>query len=448
LSADYLRVGEARHEELKPYDFDIRTSSIRSPGGSWLPARIRGDIGAEAESMHLARLARDTVGAAAWKVEFAKPMQERRYIRCGDIADALARAPESLEVDAVVRDRIVRDLGDWTIRGEFDLSGESEVVVLSLGPPHFLPLGTVPPGAIVADPERLILRRGACRRYLQNSLLQRAPRLLRDWFPEMAVGLQSPGEDATSPKTAPLNNGVVIGAQFSGHVMPPDEAEQYIMLWDVAAELARANGRSVERCRLNLMNAFWRGDLAASGLTYFYPVPPAGREFIIIDHDGFAGMLLGHRNLDTGAKSINDLRNWSVADYRNQPAPFGDFFQCDPEGRVGLAILTRELTRWHRDAENPAKPVSPNAVSPKGEEPPNDRPTVNPTLRVAIEDALKTYGTPGKTVPWKTLYAGVRLICEVGPNVRGYGDKSIERAVKAIYAEQDKNDKSDMSEMS
>jgi hypothetical protein len=59
LSGDYRRVGEARHEGLGPHDFDIRRSSIRSPGGNWLPARILGGIGVEAKRMRTARLARE-----------------------------------------------------------------------------------------------------------------------------------------------------------------------------------------------------------------------------------------------------------------------------------------------------------------------------------------------------------------------------------------------------
>lgn len=101
----------------------------------------------------LAREARDRAAAAAWEAECAKLMRERQYFRFGDIADALAKDPESLAIDTAKRDRIVGDLSDWTIRGEFDSSGDSEVVVLTGEPPFFLPLGPVPPGGILADPE-------------------------------------------------------------------------------------------------------------------------------------------------------------------------------------------------------------------------------------------------------------------------------------------------------
>ena len=109
-----------------------------------MPAWILGGIEAEAKRMRMARLARsarDAAVAAAWKAEWARPMREWQFFRCGKIADTLARDPESLEVDAPKRNRIVRDLGEWIIRGEFDLSGESDIVVLSGEPPYSSPSG-------------------------------------------------------------------------------------------------------------------------------------------------------------------------------------------------------------------------------------------------------------------------------------------------------------------
>ena len=95
-----------------------------------------------------------------------------------------------------------------------------------------------------------------------------------------------------------------------------------------------------------------------------------------------------------------------------------------------------------------AKPVTRHPIPPKEERPGDLRPAVNPTLRAAIQNAENSHGTPGKSVAWKTFCDIVRSICRVQPNTRGYGDKSIERAVRAIKAEQDKHDKSDMSQKS
>jgi hypothetical protein len=204
LSTDDLPVGQMRHDALGPYDLDLRTSMIRDAAGNWLPARILGGIEAEAERMRLTRLAReaeDAAAAAAWAAERAKPMRERQYFRYDEIANALARKPGRLEVDAAERDRIVLDLADWTSRGEFDLSGDSEVVTLIGEPPYFVPLAPVPSGGILVRPEWLILRRDACRRYLTDSPLTDAPRLLRNWFPEAAPPPPSASGETPSPDT-------------------------------------------------------------------------------------------------------------------------------------------------------------------------------------------------------------------------------------------------------
>ena len=152
--------------------------------------------------------------------------------------------------------------------------------------------------------------------------------------------MQSPKDDKNLPnKSEPK--------PAAAHLMPPDEAERYTLLWDAAGEMARSNKQPVERNWLHLIDAFWRGDLAPDGLTYFYPAPPAGREFVVLGREGLAGMLLGHRPLDTGAASMHDLRHWRTADYENQSAPC-EYFRRDPEGRCGLAVLSTELDRWRR----------------------------------------------------------------------------------------------------
>jgi hypothetical protein len=138
--------------------------------------------------------------------------------------------------------------------------------------------------------------------------------------------------------------------------MPSDEAERYTLLWDAAAEMACSNEQLLERNWLRLIDAFWRGDLASDGLTYFYPAPPAGREFVVLRRDALAGMLLGHRAVDTEAVPIDDLRHWRTADYENQSAPCG-YFRRDPEGRLGLAVLATELDRWRCDSSRTADRV-------------------------------------------------------------------------------------------
>jgi hypothetical protein len=69
-------------------------------------------------------------------------------------------------------------------------------------------------------------------------------------------------------------------------------------------------------------------------------------------------------------------------------------------------------------------------------------------LEGAVRIALESLGSPGKEIPWKRFCDHVRRECEVTAATRGYGDRSIERAVTAIKTGQDKSDKPDRSDMS
>ena len=147
-----------------------------------------------------------------------------------------------------------------------------------------------------------------------------------------------------------------------GDVMGPDEVDKYTLLWDAAREMSRNNGRDIEWNWLRLIDAFWRGDLARAGLVHFYRGSEPGREFVTHNRDALAGLLLGWRTLEDGTREpahpIDTIRHWSVADYRGQPAPLGDYFERDHEGRLGLAVLTQELDRWRHGETGTAKPVA------------------------------------------------------------------------------------------
>ena len=158
------------------------------------------------------------------------------------------------------------------------------------------------------------------------------------------------------PPESPLHSPVGVFAREADQdqellrhrdVMPADEAEKYALLWDAAAKMSRVNGHSPGWNWLQLMDAFWRANLSPEGLVYFYPGRP-GWEYVVLDRTPLGGSLLGHRDLDTAAAKIEKLRQWAVADYLGQPAPFGDFFREDPEGRVGLAVLTQDLVQWRQ----------------------------------------------------------------------------------------------------
>lgn len=57
---------------------------------------------------------------------------------------------------------------------------------------------------------------------------------------------------------------------------------------------------------------------------------------------------------------------------------------------------------------------------------------VSTDLRTAVETAISEKGQPGREIAWKLFCDDVRSRCRVGPSARGYGDRSIQRAVKAV----------------
>jgi hypothetical protein len=72
------------------------------------------------------------------------------------------------------------------------------------------------PGAVEIPiaPDMRMLRRGACRRYIENSSLEGAPRLLREWFSEVF----KPGENSSS-----LDEGKATGSSIRPEIDPRDE---------------------------------------------------------------------------------------------------------------------------------------------------------------------------------------------------------------------------------
>jgi hypothetical protein len=69
---------------------------------------------------------------------------------------------------------------------------------------------------------------------------------------------------------------------------------------------------------------------------------------------------------------------------------------------------------------------------------PGPQSSAKPALRGSIQSLIEQHGCPGKSVQWARFCDLVRTQCGVTAKTRGYGDKSIERAVRALLAEQDK----------
>ena len=243
LSANYLCVGDVQREDSGPADFDLRNSSIKSPGGNWLPARILGRTEPEAEATRQARLARelrDAAAAVAWRVEFVKPMRERQYFSFGEIADALSKLPGTLEVAPQMLARVERDLHEWTNPREFDLSGKSEIVILNSSSALFRSLG--------ADPTWCNSRQSGGIAFAARCVPTVSPEFAIAvcakvaWpigFPKRQGRTQSPRDGPAALKSAKSFNWSTFSLEFSGQVIPPDESERYSLLWDAAAEAYR-----------------------------------------------------------------------------------------------------------------------------------------------------------------------------------------------------------------
>jgi hypothetical protein len=148
---------------------------------------------------------------------------------------------------------------------------------------------------------------------------------------------------------------------------------------------------------------------------------------------GMLRLRIGREQLDH-VESIRELaaycwlprevaRQWLAAHGYPWPAHFDPVAQTSPTvGPAAVAIRT----------------APPSIRTNKG----------GPELRAAIEAALKTLGRPGREAPWGRFCDYVRSECHVAAKARGYGDKSIQRIMRAIAAEQDKSDIADMSDMS
>ena len=149
--------------------------------------------------------------------------------------------------------------------------------------------------------------------------------------------------------------------------MSADEFGQYTLLWDAADNMACCNGQTPDRNWLALMDAFWQGELAPRGLTYFYPAPSPGQEFVNYDYHALVDMLLDHRAVENGYVSVDSLRHWRLADYQNLPPQFRIVFERDLEGRLGLALLTVELDAWRQGRDRKDIQKIRKKPGPKGE---------------------------------------------------------------------------------
>jgi hypothetical protein len=110
-------------------------------------------------------------------------IDRRELFICGQLAAGLARLPGRLEFEEAEAYRILHQITVWYARGEF---AADEVLVIFGEPPQLRPLREIEEqGAKVSTfewREGIMLTRVACKRYLERSTLQGAPRFIRERF--------------------------------------------------------------------------------------------------------------------------------------------------------------------------------------------------------------------------------------------------------------------------
>jgi hypothetical protein len=152
------------------------------------------------------REAYDAALQAVWAAECSRPVGMRQWFRAGDMAEELARDPQTLEVNVDLRDRIVEQLIAWIRNQQFDLA-TGEVATLNGDPPSFEPLAPLDLFTFVTHPEWLMLRRDAARRFVvEHPDLPSAAGLLRRWFGDIKAVQLPPEGNAAPLKAAPEGN--------------------------------------------------------------------------------------------------------------------------------------------------------------------------------------------------------------------------------------------------
>lgn len=132
--------------------------------------------------------------------------------------------------------------------------------------------------------------------------------------------------------------------------------DNLVLLWELAEEMARAEGHEpvtldefvARRGKhwVQLMDAIWRGELAADGLVLLSNSAP-GLAADRLDRPTLAAALLGTKPGGHELRAtVESLIGWRLEDYRNQPCDHAYIFKRDREGRLGLAIDRGEFERW------------------------------------------------------------------------------------------------------
>jgi hypothetical protein len=137
--------------------------------------------------------------------------------------------------------------------------------------------------------------------------------------------------------------------------IPTEEHSDYSLLWDLADEMARLDGKSADACWLAIMDAFWAGELPSLFVFVLRPRSVPGRELMKLpSREVLASDLLGHvkqiegESADAAVLSqwIVELRGWKVQDYLQQPEPVRTYAARDDDARLGFALFRADFEPW------------------------------------------------------------------------------------------------------
>jgi hypothetical protein len=130
------------------------------------------------------------------------------------------------------------------------------------------------------------------------------------------------------------------------------EHAQYTLLWDLAEEMAKQEGKNAEACWVAIMDAFWGGELPELLVFAERRGGIPGRDLMPLpSRDALAGHLLGRIELgdettDAGelSKWIAELQGWTLHDYQRESEPFRTYVARDV--RFGLAVKHAAFEQW------------------------------------------------------------------------------------------------------
>jgi hypothetical protein len=167
--------------------------------------------------------------------------------------------------------------------------------------------------------------------------------------------------------------------------IPVAKHRDYTLLWDLADQMAKQAAKSDEACWLELMDAFWRGELPA--LFAFVPRLAERKLMKLPSRDVLARHFLGRvKPIERFAK----LQGWTLRNCQSDEI-FGEYVARDPAARFGLTLQRADFDQWAKQGK--ASP-SPGKASPSpGKASPSPPLRNRPNLALATRALSAIYGS-------------------------------------------------------